>query len=201
MTSIIKKLLRESLLGETRATINDLDNILVLSDSDGLYILYDSINKIPLGFIATSLVPNGNVYVIWGVYAKSGYGPLLYELAMTYAYPNGITMDEGSPTSNEAINVWEKFYYRNDVKKEPINRSETSYKEKELVSKCNGNAKCLEEIKRVIELHNLKFVFTLGKENLQKLIIKGHEFLKQNPNINLEELTQKLQTQYGDYEF
>lgn len=201
MKSIIKKLLREGLIGEARATINDLKDVLVLSDTGGLYILYDPINNVPLGYIATSLVSNGNVYVIWSAYAKSGYGPLLYELAMTYAYPNGITLDEGSPTSNEAINVWEKFYSRPDVKKEPINRSEMSYKEKELTNGCYGDTKCLEDIKRIIELHNLKYIYSLGKNNLQELVNRGHEFLKQNPNIDLEKLTQKLQAQYGGYDY
>jgi len=185
----------ESLLDETsRKTINDIENIILIYQKGSYFLLYDSINKTPIGYISFSLSRNGDVYVIYGAFAKNGYGPLLYELAMTYAYPNGITLDDSSGTSSAAMNVWNNFYNRVDVKKEPINRLEKSYKEKDLVAGCNGDEECLKEIEKILYLHNLKFSYNLGKQLLDKLINKGNEFLKQNPNLDLQSMIYHIES-------
>jgi hypothetical protein len=193
MKSTIKKLLRESLLGEARATINDLNNLILIHQKGDYLLLYDPINKIPIGYIAFVLNSNDNVYPIYGIYSKNGYGPILYELAMTYVYPNGITLDDGSPTSREAINVWDKFYSRSDIKKEPINRNKKTYKEQDLIAGCNGDNECLKEVNHILFLHNLKFSYNLGKPMLDKLISNGNEFLKQNTNLDLQSMIYDLE--------
>lgn len=47
--------------------------------------------------------------------AIGGFGPLLYELAMADVSPKYLTTD--SKVTPAALNVWSKFYERNDVKK------------------------------------------------------------------------------------
>lgn len=197
MKSVIKKLLRESLIHEARKTINDIENLILIYQKGSYFLLYDHVNKIPIGYIAFTLSRNGNVYVIYGAFAKNGYGPLLYELAMTYAYPNGITLDDSSGTSSDAMNVWEKFYTRADVKKESINRTEKSYKEKDLIAGCQNDVNCLEEVKKILYLHNLKFIYTLGKPILDSLVNKGNEFLKQNANLDLQSMIYYLEAEGG----
>ena len=118
---------------------------------------------------------------------------------MTFAYPLGITLDDSSQTSQDALNVWEKFYSRYDIKKELINRSEKSYKEKDLIAGCDGDKDCLKYANRIIELHNLKFIYTLGKENIEPLITKGVEYLKQNPDLDLNEMIYELESIGGRY--
>lgn len=194
---MIKKLLRESLIDEAKKTIQDINGMVLIYQKGGYFLLYDQVNKIPIGYISFSLSSNGNVYVIYGAYAKNGYGPLLYELAMTYAYPNGITLDDSSGTSSEALNVWEKFYSRDDVKKEPLHRKTKSYKEKDLIDGCNNDADCLEEVNKILYLHNLKYIYSLGRPTLEKLIQKGDLFLQQNPNLDLQSMIYHLEGEGG----
>lgn len=183
----------EQLLSDSsRKTINDITDLLLFK-TNGYLLLYDPINKIPIGYISFALSSQSNAYSIYGAYSKNGYGPLLYELAMTYVYPNGITLDDGSGTSSEAMNVWNKFYSRPDVKKEPINRTEISYKEKELIDSCKDDVDCLESMKKILYLHNLKFSYSLGKPIFDRLVNKGNEFLKNNPNLDLEGMLYDLQ--------
>ena len=192
MESIIKKLLREGLIGEERKNINDLKDLILFYEKGSRLMIYNPKTQKPMGYIAFGFSKKDNVHPIYGVYSVQGYGPLLYELAMTYVYPNGITLDDVSPTSDAAINVWKKFYDRNDIKKEPINRTEKTYKEIELINNCKGDYECLNHVKEVLFLHNLKFSYDLGKNNLDNMIQRGNDYLSQNPNIDISDLTTDL---------
>ena len=60
-------------------------------------------------------------YIIAYSEAKSGFGPLLYDIALEHAGKLGVTPDRES-VSEDASNVWEYYYTkRGDVQKKPVN--------------------------------------------------------------------------------
>lgn len=61
----------------------------------------------------------GNAMEVYEAAAESGYGPAIYDAALAYVYPKGLTAAMGS-TSTEATRIWD-FYFesRSDVAKEP----------------------------------------------------------------------------------
>lgn len=194
MKELIKKLLRENLITEERYNLANLNDIILLSPSTndnngGLFLLYSINTKKPLGYISFGYFNEIDVYSVGGIYSKRGYGPLLYEIAMTYAYPKGLTLSQDGGTSQDAQNVWEKFFSRNDVKKEKIIRNEPSEKEIDLINGCDNDKNCLEWANKLINLHNSKFIFNLGKDNLLRLINNGYKYAKLN-NISDDAIDQ-----------
>lgn len=187
----------EILNESSRQTINNINNLILIRSSFGLIILFNPTTKTPIGYISLGVLKHG-YHPVYSIYSDNGFGPLLYELAMTSVYPNGITLDDSSPTSSEALNVWNKFYTRSDVKKEPINRGEASWKEREMVMNCNGDVNCLRQIRKILDLHDLKFTYSLGKTTLDKLASKGDEYLKQNPNLDVNDIINYLKTKYDN---
>lgn len=182
----IRKIIREVLVEmSSRKNIQDISNLVLLTkttldSSGGAFLLYNPQTKTPVGYIGISHIPDINVFMVGGAYSEKGYGPLLYEIAMTYAYPNGLTLSQDGGTSRDAQNVWEKFVDRNDVKKEPIKKTKRSEKEEELINGCEGNPECLAMVKRTIELHNIKFSYSFGDNQLNNLIEIGREYANNN---------------------
>jgi hypothetical protein len=132
------------------------------------------------------------VYGIYGAYAKRGFGPLLYEIVMTYVFPNGITMSDDSTTSGDALNVWNKFYERGDVDKEPIIRKNKTEKEKLLDIDGEGNYSP-EELNNLLKLYHTQFIFSFGKSKLNKLINLGHKFRTDNPDLDYMSMVYSLE--------
>lgn len=99
---------------------------------------------------------------------------------MTYVYPRGISLSQEGGTSGDALYVWDMFFKRNDVEKESINRTRVSDKEDDLINGCDGNENCLEYVKKIIDLHNTKFIYSKDKIYLKKLINKGIKFANDN---------------------
>ena len=164
-------------------------------------MLYNPITKTPIGYITgnkSSETPNA--YTVYSAYSTKGYGPLLYELLMTYFYPMGITLDDSSNTSPDALNVWKVFNNRGDVQKEPINREKLSPKERWLIGSCNGDSKCLDNIKDELYLHGLKFIYSLDKSKFQKLINIGNQYLSEHPELDIEEMINYLERKGGRWD-
>jgi hypothetical protein len=180
---------------EARVTINDTANLAVIfMKEDNIFLLIDTTTSQPKGYISFGLT-QGDVYGIYGAYSDRGYGALLYELAMTYVYPKGITMSDDSSTSQDAMNVWEKFTTRDDVQKKPIVRKQRTDKEEwfDDMSQDFDDEENKKWIARGRELHNTQFIYTLGIDNLNKLIAKGDEYLKQNPKTNVMGMVYSLE--------
>ena len=181
---------------EARVTINDTANLSVIFiKEDNIFLLIDITTGKPKGYISFGLT-QGDVYGIYGAYADKGYGPLLYELAMTYVYPKGITMSDDSSTSEDAMNVWEKFTERNDVVKKPIVRTQRTDKEEwfdDMSNDYEDTPETRKWIERGRELHNTQFIYTLGMNKLNTLIAKGDEYLKQNPNLDVWNMVYSLE--------
>ena len=68
---------------------------------------------------------NNDTYNVKRVNAKSGFGPLLYDMALSHIYPASLMPDRSGMVSKEAMNIW-RFYTHNrpDIKKEVL-RPET----------------------------------------------------------------------------
>lgn len=192
MKEVIKKLLRESLLDEVKHDLNSINNLILLSPSTNntdsiTFLIYDPIIKKPVGYINFGYHKPADVYSVYGIYSVRGYGPLLYEMAMTYVYPNGLSLSQDGGTSGDALDVWDKFIKRGDVKKEPITRNVISNKEKDLIGGCDNNKECLKWVHKIIKLHNTKFIFNIGKDKILSLINKGLEYIKNN-NISDDDI-------------
>lgn len=166
-----------------RYEINNLHkNIVILSEigsDSSTFLLYNRSKKKPIGYISFGLYPTINSYTVWGAYSEHGYGPFLYECAMTYVYPNGLSMTRDSNTSFEALEVWEKFDKRSDVKKERINSDEITHKKEDLPSGGMFDDDP-EAMNRIFELEDTRFFYTFGKDKLSKLIQNGKEYMKNN---------------------
>lgn len=157
-----------------RYDINNIPNNIVLLSllygKAGKFFLYDTLNKKVIGFIVF------DDYVD-RVFTENGYGAFLYETALTYRYPDGLSMSRDGSTSDDAINVWEKFLKRNDVIKKRLYSTEPSFKKtsKEFIKKYTP-----ERAKQILELEDTKFYFSYGKDKLDTLIEKGKEYMLNN---------------------
>lgn len=122
MKNIIKKILREGLLGEEMMNSSHLPKETALfSRNDGIYMsLYDPTTNNTYGMITASL--RGNYYDMDNVAAEKGFGPYMYEFAMMRAYEKGkgLMPARDGDVREKALNVWMNFYDRDDVKKETI---------------------------------------------------------------------------------
>lgn len=180
-------------LFEARVTINDTKNLAVIFiREDNIFLIINTATGKPMGYIGFGLT-QGDVYGIYGAYAEKGYGPLLYELVMTYVYPKGITMSDDSSTSQDAMNVWEKFASRNDVEMKPIIRTKKTNKEMWFDNMSRDYEDTPDWIERARELHKIQFIYNLGKSELDTLIAKGDKYLKQNPDTDVWEMVYSLE--------
>lgn len=59
--------------------------------------------------------------------AKHGYGPLLYEIAMSDIYPNYLCPDDPSRVNDDAKRIWKKFCLRKDIDKKIKNQFKKSF--------------------------------------------------------------------------
>lgn len=158
-------------------------NIVMLStglDNDGgKFVLYNMESKNPIGVISFGYYDTIGSYTVGGAYSEHGYGAFLYESAMTYIYPNGLSMGRDSTTSGDALAVWNKFQTRNDVKKERINSDEITHKKEDWLSSglYDDNP---EYRQKIFDLEDTRFFYSYGKDTLNKLIQKGKKYMSDN---------------------
>jgi len=96
------------------------------NDSRRDMTLYDPKKNKVYGHIGIYKLSSGN-WAVGGVAAERGYGPLLYELAMSQVYPYALMPTRDGDVRGEAINVWEKFMIRGDVKKDDIEEGDSDF--------------------------------------------------------------------------
>lgn len=166
---------------------------IILINTENIFILYDTIQKTPIGYISWFL-SDGDVYSIHDVYSINGCGPLLYEIVMTYVYPKGITLSTENGTSEKALHVWEKFYKRKDITKEKILRSKKSHKEIELINACDDDCKeCLKRVNKILFYHRIKYTYSFDIQNLNLLLVNGVDYMYKNPELNISEIIELLE--------
>jgi hypothetical protein len=164
-----------------RFTIDsDFKNIILLSSNDNkLFLLYDITNKSPIGYISFGYYEKLDVYTVGGAYSKDGFGAFLYETAMSSVYPKGLSMSRDSTTSGDAIAVWIKFHKRKDVKKERMYSTEITHKKEDWIE--GGFLDDNPEYRNFIfELEDTKFFFSYGRDNLRKVIEEGKSYMLKN---------------------
>lgn len=160
-----------------RYDINTIpNNIILLSllyKNAGKFFLYDITQQKVVGFIVFS-------DFVDRVYSENdGFGAFLYETAMTYMFPKGLSMSREGSTSEEALVVWDKFNQRIDVKKERMYSSEPTYKKEKLPS-LNKYKNNPEKLQHILELEDTKFFYSYGKEKLNNLIEIGNKYMLEN---------------------
>jgi len=173
-----------------RYEINNIpSNIILLSifqNNEYKFLLYNIVSKEPIGYISFHLHLPINSYTVGGAYSEHGYGVFLYECAMTYIYPNGLSMSRDSTTSDDALNVWRKFDERNDVKKERMFSDEITHKKEDWIESgfLSEDPKYRESI---FDLEDTRFYYNLGKDKLNELIKKGEKYMVDN-NISEQDV-------------
>ena len=125
MKQLIKKLLREGLLGESAFTTADLPEGTGLFIKGGSLTLYnpedeDDVDGKVYADITIEPTGFGNYYDVSLVAAEKGFGPLIYELAMMYIHTIGgkLMPSRGGSIRDGAMGIWLKMYNRKDVNKE-----------------------------------------------------------------------------------
>jgi hypothetical protein len=167
-----------------RYNINNLSNDTILmskglGENSGKFLLYDTKKQKPIGYISFFLYEKINSYTVDGAYSERGYGAFLYECAMTYVYPNGLSMSRESSTSDDALGVWFKFKERSDVKKERIKSDEITHKKEDWIDGgfLDDNPKYRQSI---FDLEDTRFFYNFGKDKLDNLIQNGKEYMNKN---------------------
>lgn len=167
-----------------RYKINNLSKDIVLlskglTNNGGKFLLYDIINKTPIGYISFGLYPKIKSFTVSGAYSDDGYGAFLYECAMTYVYPSGLSMSRDSTTSGDALNVWFKFNIRDDVKKERMYSNEITHKKEDWLE--GGLFDDNPEYRQhIFDLEDTRFFYNFGKDKLNKLIEIGEKYMNDN---------------------
>lgn len=177
----IKSTIREYL--NERYEINNLpSNIVLLSilnNNNTKFMLFDTLTKKPIGCISFNFYSIINSFTVGGAYSEKGYGPFLYECAMTFVYPNALSMSRDSTTSDDALNVWRKFETRNDVKKERMHSDEITHKKEDwLKSDFLGDNP--EYRQKIFDLEDTRFFYNFGKSKLNNLLQIGKEYMSEN---------------------
>ena len=171
----------EKFLNE-RYEINNLPkDVILLSkiDKGVTFLLYNKNVEKPIGYISFSFYPTINSYTVNGAYSEHGYGPFLYESAMTYVYPKGLSMSRDGNTSGDALNVWFKFKDRKDVKNERMYSDEETHKKEDWVG--SGFLDDDPEYRQsIFDLEDTRFFYNYGKSKLNKLIEEGKKYMKEN---------------------
>ena len=182
LRKFIKTTIREY-LNERYEISNIPSNIVLLSilnnNNNTKFMLFDTLTKKPIGYISFNFYPKINSFTVGGAYSERGYGAFLYECAMTFVYPNALSMSRDSTTSDDALNVWRKFETRNDVKKERMYSDEITHKKEDwLESDFLGDNP--EYRQKIFDLEDTRFYYNFGKEKLNKLIEVGRKYMNDN---------------------
>ena len=174
-----------------RFNINNLPSNIILLSSDlnkdgGVFLLYYKDNKTPIGYISFGFYPGIESFTTGGCYSENGYGAFLYESAMSYVYPNGLSMSRDSNTSDDALKVWFKFKDRKDVRSERMNSDEITHKKEDWLE--GGFLDDEPEYRQsIFDLEDTRFFYNYGKDKLNKLIEIGREYMNIN-NISEEDV-------------
>lgn len=172
------------------------DNILLskIDEENIIFLLYNISKKIPIAYIGFCFYPEIESYTVVGVYSKGGYGVFLYECAMTYVNPVGLSMSRDSETSNDALKIWFKFKERPDVKHERMYSDEITHKKEDWLDSGYLNDRP-EHRQEIFNLEDTRFYYNFGKDKLNKLLRVGKEYMIKNgiTEQDVEYLSWKLE--------
>lgn len=195
MKQIIKKLLRENLLGEGMLTSKDLPTETALFQKDNriTLVLYNPMTDTSYGVISASL--RGQNYDIDRVAAEKGFGPYMYEMAMMMAATKGkgLMPDRKGDVRTEALNLWVRFYDRADVRKETIQPFDSNgrWNPEYSVALYTGNNDVFDSVdeyeqwlsevdpktQELLKKYNTVYYMT-PSEDFKELLGKGQDYIK-----------------------
>lgn len=88
--------------------------------------LYDFDDNKILGYIYMAKFKNDDFYEIQNSVAEKNYGPDIYDIALMYAYPNGVKPD--TMIKPEALSIWSHYLNnRPDVTSKELDKNDPSY--------------------------------------------------------------------------
>jgi len=133
---IVREVLSENVFNEAARRIESLPEgtaLFVDKHYKGYaLVLYNPKTKDAYATISFSDVESLPHYYVGGVAAERGFGPFIYELAMMVSHKDGkgLMPTRDGDVRGGAWDVWEKFYNREDVKKDttPFESDEFSFK-------------------------------------------------------------------------
>ena len=174
MKDLIKKILNEVRLDPTKLKS---EMALFIDPYGNNFTLYAPIEDKVYTYIGIYKIDSGN-YSVGGVAAEYGYGPLIYELAMSYIYPHALLPSRDGDIRGGAINIWERFLKNPEIKKERLTKKDPDFSWETYEDMGNGS--------------NVKFIQTRyyynGLNNLlNQLLIKGKNYI--NDGINLDNVS------------
>lgn len=131
LRNLIRKILSESVLEESKKNISELQKgyALLITKSPPIidFILFDIAQNKIVGEIAIHKERNMKNFDMSTVAAEPGFGALMYEIAMTYIAPLGLTPPRDGNIKNRALGVWKKFFERSDTKKMQLKPGDADY--------------------------------------------------------------------------
>lgn len=106
---------------EAMKTLKDLNPNVGLFIEDYTLTLYDPKSDKLYGYISLLRSKRGWFYFP-SVAAETGYGPLIFEMALMFAGENGdgLMINRDGDIRGDAFDVWKKFYSRTDVIKKTL---------------------------------------------------------------------------------
>ena len=174
MKNLIRKILNEVRLDPTKL---NSEMGLFINPYGNSFTLYNPIEDKVYAYISINEIESGN-YSVGGVAAEYGYGPLIYELVMSYIYPHALLPSRDGDIRGGAINIWERFLKNPYIKKERLTKKDPDLSWE--VYEDMGNDS------------DVKFIQTRyyynGLNNLlNQLLIKGKNYI--NDGINLDDVS------------
>lgn len=115
--NIMSEELEEVAFSSSIASKKNLALITIEVGNRRTYALYKPFQI--FGMLIVKYKQNCGAYEVSMSAAESGFGPLLYQAAMSIEGPNFLMADR-TMVSDAALNIWRKFYAREDVIKEPL---------------------------------------------------------------------------------
>jgi hypothetical protein len=126
LRKLIREILEEAAAGFMSVGANT-GLVITKKTNKLIFNLFDFSKKECVGSITMTKVSD-RAYFVETVAAESGFGPLMYEIAMMAVYPAGICV--GGPTNDKAFSVFNKFATsRNEIKKIILRPGDSEYSE------------------------------------------------------------------------
>jgi hypothetical protein len=163
------------ILKEIRVDPSTVDSELGLFIKNNNFTLYNPNEDKVYGHIGITKLSSGNYYVS-GVAAEYGYGPLMYELVMTYIHPKGLLPTRDGDVRGGAINIWNRFLKRKDVKKKSLTKKDSDFSWE--VYEDFGNDPSIKFIQTIYYYNGINDV-------LDRLLKSGKRYLSDGLDINV----------------
>jgi hypothetical protein len=173
----IKKRLIESMIGEAAKGLGDLPEdaalfVIDLNNNEWDYVLYSKSEDKIYGVLSIIQI-NNNVYEVGRVGADRGYGPFMYEMAMSYITPKYLMPSRNGDVKTRALGVWGKFHQRGDVQKKVLKFNDELFNFAIITGDEDEEFDSIEEKKELFD--------SLSKEEQRDVIVFNTMYQYSNP--------------------